>query len=698
MPHTSRRDFICTCGAGVAGLTIGGYSLLSAHQGKRPNILYIMSDDHARRAMSCYGSTVNLTPNIDRIAKEGVRFDQSFCTNSICAPSRAVILTGKYSHLNGQIDNAVTFDGSQQTVPKLLRAAGYQTALIGKWHLKSDPTGFDYWNILPGQGQYYNPDFIEVGARKRIPGYVTDLTTDFAFDWLSKRDRQQPFFLMLHHKAPHRNWMPALRHLTLYNDREYPLPETFFDDYSTRSAAAREQKMRIADDLRMASDCKVPVPLDPANETREEKSDRATLEVYLARLTETERQQWNAAYDPIIEQFRRLKPTGTELAKWKYRRYMTDYLRCVKAVDENIGRVLDYLDENQLAEDTLILYASDQGFYLGEHGWYDKRFMYEESLAFPLVVRYPATIKPYSNQTDMVLNLDLAPTFLDYAGANIPSDLQGNSLRPVLAHATPDDWRQSIYYHYYEYPADHAVRPHYGIRTHKHKLIHFYGELYAWELYDLERDPHEVRNVYDDPSYADTVRELQAELIRLRKLYRDTEDTDHAPQPPVKVEHKAVGCKVQLAYPFAQQYSGGGAGALTDGVRSSDTISASAEFRYWQGFEGVDLIATIDLGKTTSVEAINTGFLHRIESWIFLPLVVEYSLSKDGYSFKNIGNVTNTNPLQDEKVFRKSFEITFASEQIRYIRIHAKSIGVCPPWHQGNGGKAWLFADEIIVQ
>jgi arylsulfatase A-like enzyme len=435
-----------------------------------------MTDDHAAHAISCYGSKINQTPNLDRLATEGMRFNNCFCTNSICAPSRAVILTGKYSHLNGVIDNAVTFNGSQQTFPKLLQRAGYETAIIGKWHLKSDPTGFDYWNILPGQGVYYNPAMIEMGQRKKYTGYVTDIITDLCLKWLKERSGDKPFCLMYHHKAPHREWEPDEKHARMYEDVEIPVPETFDDDYKTRCAAAQQQEMTIERHLNR-QDLKMDPPEGLA---------------------------------------------GQELKKWKYQRYIKDYLRCVASVDDNIGRLLDYLDACGLTENTIVVYASDQGFYLGDHGWFDKRFMYEHSLRMPLLVRYPKQIKPGSINNAIVLNLDFAPTFLDFAGVTPPNDMQGRSLRPLLKGSAPQNWRTSMYYHYYEYPAVHMVKRHYGVRTRRYKLIHFYYDIDAWELYDLEKDPNELNNVYDDPAYTDVVKQLKAELERLRKEYKDT--------------------------------------------------------------------------------------------------------------------------------------------------------------------------------
>jgi len=500
-----RRQFVQTIGLGMASLAIPGCLGGKKPWAKKPNILFIMSDDHASHAMSCYGSRINTTPNIDRIATEGVRFENCFCTNSICAPSRAVILTGKHSHLNGVRDNALRFDSTQQTFPKLLQQAGYQTVMIGKWHLKSDPTGFDYWNVLPGQGHYYNPDLIEMGERKQYPGYVTDIVTDIAFEFLeNKRDKTKPFMMMLHHKAPHRNWQPALRHLKIYDEMKFPEPETLFDDYSTRSAAASEQEMTLCDHMRNEYDLKMGPPP--------------------GRLNEEQKAAWEAAYGPKREAFAREKPEGDELVRWKYKRYMEDYLGCIAAVDENIGRVLDYLDKSGLSENTIVLYTSDQGFYLGDHGWYDKRFMYEESLRMPLVARFPGSIQPESVNDELVSNLDFAPTFLDLAGADIPKDMQGHSLGKLLLGRKVKDWRQSVYYHYYEYPAVHMAKRHYGVRTQRHKLIHFYHDIDAWELYDLEKDPQELNNVYDNPAYSNIVKEMKVELKRLQDLYGDSDE------------------------------------------------------------------------------------------------------------------------------------------------------------------------------
>jgi arylsulfatase A-like enzyme len=472
---------------------------LRAADAKRPNIVFIFSDDHAYQAVSAYNDPRKLieTPNIDRIAKEGMRLDRCLVTNSICGPSRASVLTGKYSHKNGFYNNSNSkFDGSQVTAPKLLQAAGYQTAIIGKWHLISDPTGFDFWQILPGQGVYYNPPMIRNGERIKNEGYVTDIITDATLDWLKKRDKTKPFLLMCQHKAPHREWEPALRHLNFDHDRKYDEPPTLFDDYSGRGIAEHDQDMMIAKTITPRDMKLVPV----------------------GQLTPEQKKEWDAYYGLRNEAFRMANLTGRELTSWRYQRYMHDYLACVKAVDESVGRVLKYLDDEGLAENTIVMYSADQGFYLGEHGWFDKRWIFEESLRAPLLVRWPGVTKPGSTSRDIVSNLDFAETFLDAAGVPVPKEMQGRSIRPVLAGQTPADWRKAFYYQYYEYPQPHHVRPHYGVITDRYKLVQFYGtgEDYT-ELFDLQEDPREMKSVFGQPAYAATEKELRSELARLRK-------------------------------------------------------------------------------------------------------------------------------------------------------------------------------------
>ncbi len=485
-------------------------ALLALAAPERPNILFVFTDDHAAHAISAYGSKINTTPNIDRLAKEGMLFRNCFCTNSICAPSRAVILTGKHSHLNGVIDNRQPFDGKQQHLGKLFTAAGYQTALIGKWHLKSDPTGFSHWAVLSGaggQGTYYNPAFKTDAGPVVKEGYCTDVTTDMALDWLKRRDAKKPFLMMCQHKAPHRSWEPGPNELALYRDKDIPEPATLFDDHAGLASPAKKQEMTVERHL-TPFDLKL-VP--PKNLNKEQ----------LAKFT--------AAYKEENEAFARAKLTGKELVRWKYQRYIKDYLRCVAGVDTNLGRVLKYLDDSGLAKNTIVIYSSDQGFYLGDRGWYDKRWMYDESLRMPLIVRWPGKVKAGSECKDLAQNLDYAQTFLDAAGIEAPKDMQGASLVPLLKGEAPKDWRKSIYYHYFEYPAVHSVQRHYGVRTATHKLIHYYL-IDEWELFDLVKDPGERSNVYGSRPYLAHQESLKTELTRLRKQYKADEFKEELPK------------------------------------------------------------------------------------------------------------------------------------------------------------------------
>lgn len=486
--------FACSVCVLLAGLS----PIFAAGTTRQPNIVFIFSDDHAYQAISAYGDPrkLNQTPNIDRLAREGMIFHRAMVPNSICGPSRACVLTGKYSHANGFYDNnRGRFDGSQQTMPKLLQAAGYQTAVVGKWHLVSDPTGFDHWDILPGQGVYYNPPMIRMGERIKHEGYTTDIITDLSLDWLKQRDKSKPFLLMTQHKAPHREWAPNLKYLGWNGDRKFQEPSTLFDDYSGRGKAEREQDMTLA---------KTFTPIDA--------KFRPPGGMTVAQLKE-----WNAYYEPRNEEFHKANPQGEDLVRWRYQRYMHDYLGCIASVDESVGRLLKYLDDEGLAENTIVVYSSDQGFYLGEHGWFDKRWIFEESLRTPLLVRWPGKTKPGSSNKDIVSNIDFASTFLEAAGVPVPGDIQGRSLVPILKGKTPSDWRKSFYYHYYEYPGPHAVRRHYGVVTDRYKLVHFYApDVDYWELFDLKKDPQEMRSFYGQPKYAATQKKLHTELERLR--------------------------------------------------------------------------------------------------------------------------------------------------------------------------------------
>ena len=517
--HQTRRQFLRKFGIATAGFTMAsampGCSIapLVKPSSQKPNIVFIFTDDHAVQSISAYGSKINDTPNIDRIAQQGVTFERCFCGNSICAPSRAAVLTGKHSHINGVMTNGTIFDGNQPTLPKYLKQAGYQTALIGKWHLRSDPTGFDHWQILPGQGSYYNPDFITSKGKVRYMGYVTDITTDMAIDWLdTKRDNSKPFLLMCQHKAPHRVWAPGPDHLTMYDDVEIPEPDTLFDDYSNRSEVLKDNEMMIAKHMMYDYDLKV-------TGSKETDALGRSFENYeRQRMTPEQRRKWDAAYDPKNEKFKAANLTGKDLVRWKYQRYIKDYLRCIASVDDNVGRLLDYLDANGLADNTIVVYSSDQGFYLGEHGWYDKRWMYEESFRMPFLIKWPGVTKAGERTRGLAQNIDFAPTFLDAAGVSVPADMQGTSLKPLLNGKTPSAWRKSIYYHYYE-RGEHHVPAHEGIRTDRYKLIHFY-DTDEWELFDLEKDPQEMVSVYSDVGYAPIVRTMKAELARLKAEYK----------------------------------------------------------------------------------------------------------------------------------------------------------------------------------
>lgn len=466
---------------------------------KQPNILFIFSDDHAYQAVSAYRHSLKLieTPNIDRLAKEGMLFHRALVPNSICGPSRATVMTGKYSHANGFYNNTNSrFDGAQQTFPKLLKAAGYQTGIVGKWHLESDPTGFDYWEILPGQGVYYNPPMNRMGEKVKHEGYVTDIITDLSLDWIKKRDKSKPFLMMAHHKAPHREWSPNFKYLGWNKDRKFPEPPTLFDNYTGRGRAEYEQDMTLEKTFTKL-DAKLTVPNS---------------------LNEEQRKTWNAFYEPRNAEFEKANLTGQDLVRWRYQRYLHDYLGCILSVDESVGRLLKFLDDEGLAQNTIVIYSSDQGFYLGEHGWFDKRWFYEESVRTPLLARWPGVVKPGSENRNLVSNLDFASTFLEAAGQPVPSDIQGRSLLPIFRGQPPADWRKSFYYHYYEFPGPHKVRKHYAVITDRYKLVHFYEpDVNYWELFDREKDPQEMKSFYDDPAYAATRAELHTALARLRK-------------------------------------------------------------------------------------------------------------------------------------------------------------------------------------
>lgn len=511
-----RTNSICTLALAVISI---GTCVKAA---ERPNILFLFSDDHAIKSISAYGgplADVAPTPNIDRIANEGAVFLNSFCANSICGPSRATILTGKHSHKNGFIRNTRKgFDQTQWTVAKGLQKSGYQTAVIGKWHLNSTPVGFDYFEILPGQGAYYNPDFIQMdGSKKRFEGYATDLATDKSVKWLDQRDKTKPFFLMCQHKAPHRTFAPAMRHLGAFDDVEIPEPETLFDDYSGRSKTLANNEMEIDRHFDWAYDAKV--RKDERGDVKLPKPDRYGTPEY-NRMTPAQKKVWDAHFEPhnkqFLADFAAGKLSHKELVRWKYRRYMRNYLSTVKAVDESVGRMLKYLDDNGLAENTVVIYSSDQGFYLGEHGWYDKRWMFEESFRMPFLVRWPGVVKPGSKPEQLIQNIDYAPTFMQIAGETVPSEVQGHSLLPVFK-GDSADWRKSLYYAYYEF-GEHKVPRHFGVRSETHKLMYF-PDSDEWNMFDLQNDPNEMRSIYGEATNKVVQQELTEEFKRLRTLY-----------------------------------------------------------------------------------------------------------------------------------------------------------------------------------
>lgn len=491
------------------------FTFLSAQaqqQASRPNILVILSDDHAYQSIGAYGSTLMPTPNIDRIAREGALFTNANVTNSLCAPSRATLLTGKYSHENGLKVNNISnpFNVNQQIFTRLLKQQQYATAWIGKWHLQTLPgNAFDYWKVLPDQGQYYNPAFIGMqNDTVRTEGYITDIITKFSLDWLNKRDTSKPFCLVIGEKATHRSWLPDLQDLGAYDDKTFLLPDNFYDTYEGR-LAAKDQDMTVAKTMVNSFDLKVDVNYNEPG--------------MYGRMTPAQKAVFKAYYDKISKDFDDHHYEGRALAEWKYQRYMKDYLATARSLDRNIGVILDYLDKSGLAQNTIVVYASDQGFYLGEHGWFDKRFMYEESLRTPLVMRYPKAIKPGTVIKSPVVNIDFAPTFLSLAGVPVPADMQGQSILPLFKPGKQTAWRKGVYYHYYEFPEPHHVSPHFGIKTDRYKLIRFYGLADFWELYDLQKDPKEMHNLYNDAAYKKIIDSLKQELNTLINQYKDDE-------------------------------------------------------------------------------------------------------------------------------------------------------------------------------
>ncbi|WP_439183510.1 sulfatase family protein [Carboxylicivirga taeanensis] len=656
---------------------------------EQPNIIFIISDDHAEQAISAYGHGLNHTPNIDRLATEGVRFTNATVTNSICAPSRAVILTGKHSHKNGLINNEVTFNGEQPTFPKLLKEGGYHTAIVGKWHLKSEPTGFDQWMVLPGQGEYYNPDFRTPDGLIRVPGYVTDIITEKSLEWLEAiKGQDQPFCLMVQHKAPHRNWMPSPDYLNHFDSTEIPVPDNFFDDYHTRGRAAREQEMEIDKIMFEGYDLKLTKP--------------GTDEVigdgwgdWYQRMSDEQKAMWHNAYRDKNEAFHEAKLQGKERALWKYKRYMQDYLSTIESVDDGVGKILDYLDQNGLAENTIVVYTSDQGFYLGEHGWFDKRFMYEESLSTPLLIRYPKAVQKGWVSDKLVQNLDFAQTFLDYAGVQAPDEMQGMSMRPVLEQSI-DEWRDAVYYHYFEYPGIHAVKRHYGVSDGRYKLIHFYYDCDEWELYDLQNDPKEMNNLYGEDGYTAITDELKTRLNELRDQYEVPSIEQEMGERFITMSNKAKGAKITLEQGPDKPYDAP-IEYLCDGNVKHFTPLWASDYEAFLGFNGKDVEVLIELSDNTPIQEIKMRFLDKRGSWVYAPEQVAVALSDDGKAFEPIkANLSGKTELLNN-VFVVEKGVTGLSSEARFIKVNIKNFGAIPAGQPGAGYPSWLFCDEILV-
>ncbi|MEO6613313.1 MAG: sulfatase [Chitinophagaceae bacterium] len=491
---------------------------------QRPNIIYIMSDDHDADAISAYNKKFINTPNLDRIAKEGMLFKRNFVNNSICGPVRATLITGQHSHKNGMKDNRTRFDSSKLTMPKIFQQNGYQTAIVGKWHLVSYPTGFDYWKILPGQGLYVEPRFISMkGDTTTYHGYATDVITDEAIKWLDNRDMNKPFVLHIHHKAPHRYFLAPLKYIQQFHSKKIPEPSTLYVDTAGHGTAWHLQTMSILYDMKLSSDLKVdPKFLMDIPELKPDSAEIAYYNAIFNRIPEPDRASIKKIYEERGRLLQQLRPKGKELLKYKYQWYMQDYLACVASIDENIGRVLDYLDKTGLAKNTLVIYTGDQGMYLGENGWFDKRWMYDVSMQAPMMMRWPGHIKPGSVNNNMTQAIDYAPTMLDAAGIKVPDFMQGLSLVPSMTGKQTIIPRHAVYYHFYEYKADHTVLQHLGVRGERYKLIYFYP-VNEWELYDLQTDPQEQKNLINSAAYQKILIQMKQELLRMRNLYDDHE-------------------------------------------------------------------------------------------------------------------------------------------------------------------------------
>lgn len=748
---------------GLALLTGMGCKQAQESRPEQPNIIFIFTDDHSFQTLSAYDNRYIETPNLDRIARDGLLFANSFVSNSISAPSRATLLTGKHSHANGQLTNGDIFDGSQQTFPKLLQENGYQTALIGKWHLQSDPTGFDYWNILPGQGNYYNPDFIEMGIRRRYEGYVTNLVTDFSIDWLNhQRQPDKPFLLMVHHKTIHRNWMPDTTHLNEFKNTNFPVPETFYDDYEGRTAAAEQQMSILTEDMDLVYDLKM-ADTDNEIQTRLGQWYRENQGEY-GRMTPGQRARWDAHYVPVIDDFKAANLTGNELSEWKFQRYMQDYLACVRSLDENVGRLLNHLEEEGLLDNTLVVYTSDQGFYMGEHGWFDKRFMYEESFRTPLLILPPKGFQRRGRVDELVQNIDHAPTLLDIAGVKVPDDMHGRSLVPLMERNMKDNWREALYYHYYEFPAVHSVKRHFGIHDGHYKLIRFYYDIDEWEFYDLQKDPHEINNIYGHPDYAPIIENMKDDLRDLIIWYDDKlalEILDGQVYSQVNIttltkgddllvnmESDIKGADIYFTLDGSEpnlsslKYSGPfeldrsvhiKAIAERDGdllgqlarqpIVHHKASGRNVEYKYpvhpnytargsgtlTDGIRGGTLLRPgwHGFNGTDMVAFIDLGEEKTLQSVTVGALqrqvdwvfLPQWIQIEVSSDGENYRNAGRQEPLEVTDILQVvDIKMNFDNVNARFLKVTARNFGVIPPGHPGEGNPTWLFVDEIIVE
>lgn len=653
-----------------------------------PNIVIILADDHSTAALGCYGSELVRTPNLDALAAEGMAFDRAYSGNAICAPARATLITGLHSHAHGVMTNAESFDGSQWTLQQALRDEGYETALVGKWHLKSSPTGFDHWCVLPGQGHYYDPEWIDATGRHRSGGHVTNVTTEKAVDWLRGREGDEPFCLMVHHKAPHRNWLPAPEDLDAVKLEDIPLPETLFDDYATRSDAARQQEMSIAHHMRDREDMML-IPEDDVENSGT-----------LRRMDAEQRAAWFARFGPENEAFAAANLEGEELVAWKTRRYLADYLRCIAGIDRSVGTLCDTLEELELDENTLVVYISDQGFFLGEHGWYDKRFFYEPSARIPLLMRFPKGIEAGARNDTLVSNVDFAPTILDFVGAEHPGHFHGTSFVAAAQGRSngEEPAREEVYAHYLEYPGVHAVKRNYGVRTDRHKLIHYYHDIDAWELFDLELDPEELVNRYDDPDYAEVREDLTARIRGIQSRIDDDPIRYLRGLETIRLSHAAKGVAVHCETPPDSQYAVDADKVLTDGVLRGKVAASDTGFEGWLGFREEACRLSMDLGEARVLNSTRIHVLDHRGAWIHPPSGASFEVSVDGEDWTTISATRDDAVPGEDATGTAWFRGELPGTPIRYLRAELLPVDPIDLGSPGTGNRAWIFIDEWAVQ